>query len=266
MILNAFRKMKKIYQKEVLSGLERTNSIKPELLLEDDIQHLPQVVQKYLRYVGAVGKEKVVNTRICFEGRIRSKKENSWMKLQSEQYNFFDNPKRAFYIKASKMGIPATGLHLYKDETAIMVIKLAGLFKIADAKGPEMDQGETVTLFNDMCFMAPATLIDKNITWEIINPLTVKAKYINGKLNISANLFFNEKGEMINFISNDRFETIDGKTFNNYPWSTPVSGYRKQNGRMFPVSAKAIYHKPDGEFCYGEFTIKEVEYNCREMK
>jgi hypothetical protein len=258
--------MKKVYQKEVLSGLERTNSIKPELLLDSDIQHLPQVVQKYLRYVGAVGQEKVVNAGICFEGRIRSKKEDGWMKLQSEQYNFFDNPTRAFYIKASKMGIPVTGLHLYKDETAIMVIKLAGLFTIADAKGPEMDQGETVTLFNDMCLMAPATLIDKNILWETIDPLTVRAKYINGKLSITANLFFNKAGELINFISNDRFETVDGKTYNNYPWSTPVKGYREYKGRMLPTSAETIYHKPDGEFCYGEFIIKEVEYNCREMK
>ena len=52
---------------------------------------------------------------------------------------------------------------MYKDEKAIMVIKLAGLFKVVNAKGVEMNQGETVTVFNDMCCMAPATLIDKDI-------------------------------------------------------------------------------------------------------
>lgn len=249
-----------------MSGLERTSKIEPELLDEVDIQHLPAIVQKYLRYVGAVGREKVFNVRISFEGRIRSKKEDGWMKLRSEQYNFFDNPIRAFYIKASKMGVPATGLHLYKDETATMVIKLAGLFKIADAKGKEMNQGETVTVFNDMCFMAPATLIDKNISWEIVDPLTVKAKYTNGKISITANLFFNETGELINFISNDRFETVDGKTYNNYPWSTPVKEYREYKGRKLPISAEAIYHKPDGDFCYGKFIVKDVEYNCRGMR
>ncbi len=29
-----------------------------------------------------------------------------------------------------------------------------------------MNQGETVTMFNDMCVMAPATLIGPDIVWE----------------------------------------------------------------------------------------------------
>jgi hypothetical protein len=29
-----------------------------------------------------------------------------------------------------------------------------------------MSQSETVTLFNDMCIMAPATLVDAPIAWE----------------------------------------------------------------------------------------------------
>ena len=128
------------------------------------------------------------------------------------------------------MGIPAKGLHLYKDEKAIMIIRLAGLFKVADAKGFEMNQGETVTIFNDMCCMAPATLIDKNIQWKILDSLTVKATYTNGSIAISANLVFNEKGELINFISNDRFETADGKIYNSYPWSTPIKEYADLKG------------------------------------
>ncbi|HAM09372.1 MAG: hypothetical protein A2X04_09740 [Bacteroidetes bacterium GWF2_41_9] len=150
--------MKMRYKKEVLEALERTKGIKTEILTEDDIIHLPRAVQQYIRYTGASGKEKVTNFRVEFDGRIRSKPEDSWMPLRSVQYNFVDKPTRLFYITARKMGIPARGLHLYKDEKAIMKIKIAGLFTVVDASGKEMDQGETVTVFNDMCFMAPATL------------------------------------------------------------------------------------------------------------
>lgn len=258
--------MKKRYVSEVNSALCEVKNITPDLLMESDMSHLPEIVQKYLRYVGSVGKEKVFNFRVLFSGGIRSKPEDDWMKLKSEQYNFVANPKRIFYITARKMGLPASGIHLYKNEKAIMHIKLFGLFTIVDAKGKEMDQGETVTLFNDMCFMAPATLIDSNIEWEVIDPLTVNASYTNGSIKISAQLFFNEHGALMNFISNDRFETLDGKTYNNYPWSTPVSGYFESNGRKFPISAKAIYHKPGMDFCYGEFKIEKIEYNLREMK
>jgi hypothetical protein len=117
-----------------------------------------------------------------------------------------------------------------------------------------------------MCFIAPATLINKNISWETVDPLTVKAKFTNGAIAIGATLYFNEKGELINFISNDRFETIDGKSYKNYPWITPAAGYIDMNGYRLVSSAKLIYRRPDGDFCYGEFELVNIEYNCKELK
>jgi len=258
--------MKKLYKNEVIAGLNRTGSLKPAKITQSDLQHLPLIVKKYLEYCGWVGKDKLFNVRIKFGGRIRSGSADNWMTFSSEQYNFFDIPTRIFYIKASKMGIPVNGIHLYKDEKAIMVIKLAGLFTVADARGPEMNQGETVTVFNDMCCMAPATLIDKNIQWEILDSLTVKARYTNGNITISATLIFNERGELVNFISHDRFETSAGKIYKNYPWSTPVKEYTDFNGIRVVSSASTIYHRPETDFCYGEFIMKEIEYNCKELK
>jgi hypothetical protein len=236
------------------------------LIGESDFEHLPPIVKKYLVYTGTVGKEKILNVRVKFDGRIRSKVEDSWMRFTSEQYNFFDSPTRLFYIKAYKMGIPALGIHIYKEEVAIMKIKLAGLLTLVDAKGPEMNQGETVTFFNDMCCMAPPTLIDKSIKWEIVDPLTVKAYYTNGNITISATLYFNIDGALLNFISNDRFETTDGKIYKNYPWSTPIRDFADFGGIIAPTFATAIYSRPDSDFCYGEFNLKEIEYNCMEYK
>jgi hypothetical protein len=258
--------MKIQYKNEVRNGLLRTNSLIPALIAEIDLDHLPPIVKKYLIQSGVVGTEQLFNMRIKFEGRLRSKPQDSWMNFSSEQYNFFDHPARIFFIKAYKMGIPAMGIHQYRDGKASMVIKLLGLFKIVDARGAEMDQGETVTVFNDMCCMAPATLIDRSIQWEIIDPVTVKAKFTNGKITISSSLIFNESGELLNFISNDRFETADGKTYNNYPWSTPVRETKVIKGIRVCSAASTIYHRPDNDFCYGEFILKEIEYNCKEFR
>jgi hypothetical protein len=258
--------MKQAYKRAVLEALERTKGIVPGKLTEADLQHLPGIVRKYLRYTGSVGKEKIINFRAEFRGGIRSGPADKYMPLKSVQYNFTDQPTRIFYIVARKMGIPALGLHLYKDRKAIMLIKLLGLFTVSDARGKEMDQGETVTLFNDMCFMAPATLTDKNIEWKEIDDLTVEARFTNGPISIGATLMFNEKGELVNFISNDRFETSDGKSYNNYPWLTPVTGYTTINGYTLPSGAKLIYKHPDEDFCYGEFNLVNIEYNLRDLK
>lgn len=47
-----------------------------------------------------------------------------------------------------------------------------------------MDKTETVTLFNDMCLMAPATLIDRRIQWQEIDRNSVKATFINYILSL----------------------------------------------------------------------------------
>jgi hypothetical protein len=143
----------------------------------------------------------------------------------------------------------------------MMEIKIAGIFKVVDAKGPEMNQGETVTVLNDMCFMAPASLIDKNIHWEEIDPLHVKARYTNDIITVEAILTFDPDGRLVDFISNDRFETADGKNYKNYPWRTPVKEYGTFNGYRLPSKADVIWVYPGGEFCYGMFDLEEITYN-----
>ena len=123
-----------------------------------------------------------------------------------------------------------------------------------------MNQAETVTILNDMCVFAPPTLIDKRINWEIIDDTTVKAKFEYKTYSVSAVLYFNEEGKLFNFISNDRFET-DGKTYNSYPWSTPLSEYKMMNGYFLPGKGKMVYQRQEGEFIYGEVEITSVEYN-----
>ncbi len=236
------------------------------LLSGEDIQHLPLPVQKYLHFAGAIGKPKVYNFRAVFSGQMKQDRNGKWMGIHSEQYNFFNEPARIFYIKSKLFGIPFDGLHLFAERNAAMQIKIAHLLQFADAKGEKMNQSETVTLLNDMCLMAPATLIDKNIQWEMIDLLTVKARFTNGINTISATLLFDEQGALLNFISDDRYLSADGKKYERYTWSTPVKEYKEVNGRKVCSRADAIWHTPEGEFNYANFTMEEIEYNCVNFK
>lgn len=235
-----------------------------ELLTRKDIAHLPTVVQKYLIYTRSVGQPKIKNFRVEFTGGMRGKPGEKYMLLHSVQYNFCQNPSRYFFMEAMKAGLPATGLHLYREGKATFVVKMLNWLKVVDAKGHKLDQAETVTLFNDMCCIAPATLIDPNISWESVNERQVKATYTNGSHTIRAMLYFSDKGELVNFISRDRYET-DGKSYKNYPWATPLEDYKLINGYMLPGKAKLIYQKPGGDFTYGELEYKSLEYNLEEI-
>ncbi len=265
---NAFtQNMEKIYKKAVITELKKAKDLECSILTKEDIAHLPEIVQKYLYFVGVVGKEKVLTFRAECKGGIRNNPKDPFMKIKSVQYNFYeDDPTRLFYIVAKKMGLSAKVVHIYKNETAVMKGKLLGIFTVVDAKGTEANQAETVTFFNDLCLLAPSLLISKDIEWDVVDNLNVKAKYTNGNITIEAQLYFDRDGRLINFISNDRYETKDGKVFYNYPWQTPVSEYKNINGFNLPSKVKTIFDHPDGEFCYGEFELTKIEYNCMELK
>ncbi len=252
--------MQNRFQTIVNEDLENNNEFATDILTEKDIEHLPLAVQNYLHYTKSVGQPKIKNFRAKFTGGMRSNENEPYMLFDSIQYNFYQNPSRYFYMTASKMGLPATGLHIYENANATFEVKLLNWIPVVDAKGDKMTKGETVTVFNDMCFIAPATLIDKNIEWEEVEDLIVNATYTNGNTSISATLYFNEKGEMINFVSNDRYHT-DGKTYESFPWETPISEYKELNGYILPAKAELIYQKPAGNFVYGELEFVDVKYN-----
>ncbi|MDZ4680855.1 MAG: DUF6544 family protein [Saprospiraceae bacterium] len=246
------------YKKDVNINLERTRTLPPALLTESDIQGLPPLVQKYLRYSGVLNKPKVYNMRVIFEGEMRDKNKD-WFPFRSEQFNFFDEPTRLFFRKGKMFGIVVPGYHRYSDATATMNIRLFGMFPIVKQSGAVMNKTETVTLFNDMCLMAPATLIDPRITWKTIDATSVEATFANKGITISAILYFNEQGQLTNFTSNDRTSVSQMQTF---LFSTPVSEYQTINGINMMKKGDAVWHYPEGEFVYGKFLLKAIEYNC----
>lgn len=259
--------LKRTYKSDVLRDLSRFKASENTILTESDIKHLPAPVQKYLTYIGAVGREKVQNFRAVFDGEFKLDINRDWVKIKAEQYNVIDsNLTRMFYITGSMSGIPIIGLHTYNNEQARMLIKLAGLITVADSKGPEARISDTTTLFNDMCFLAPATLIDDRIKWETADALTAKGTLDNSGCKVTAMLYFNEKGELVNFISDDRYCTAMDGASRKARWSTPISNYKEINGMKLPTYGEAIWHFPEGDFCYARFNVKESDFNIQSFK
>jgi len=250
----------KLFRADVKKYLAQTNAT--TILTEADMQHLPPPVQRYLGYSNVIGKPKPYNMHVVFEGQLRSK-EKDWFSFTSEQYNFFDAPTRLFFMKAKMFGISVPGYHRYENKKALMNIKLFGLIDVVKIEDENLAKGETVTVFNDMCLMAPGFLADKRITWEYMNDTTAKAIFTNGSIKVSAVLYFNQQGQLIDFISNDRYET---NTKQWLPFSTPVSEYKTINNMNLISYGEAIWHYPDSAFVYGKFLTKKIEYNVTSIQ
>ena len=249
------------YLSEVGTLLSQDIQSSQQVLTESDIDRLPEAVQKYIRYTGFVGKPVVRNFRVVFEGKIRKNEQSPWMPLTSEQYNFLNNSVRLFFLNATMKGLPVAGFHSFRNGEAFMDIRLLSLIKVQYEKGREMGISETVTFFNDMCCLAPGALTDKRIKWLETDKLKVKAEFTNNHITVSAWLYFNEKGELVNFVSDNRYAYDAELGMLQLPWSTPLSDYRMIDGYRLAGRAETIYNYPAGPCSYGNFNLKHVAYN-----
>jgi hypothetical protein len=240
------------------AGQRARASAGPGLLVtEADLVTLPSPVRRYVRATGAVGQARPRAYRLTFTGRIRGGPEEPWMPFTAEQFSSVDEPLRLFYMRASRGGVPVAVFHRYVRGVASMQVKLAGLFTLVDAHGPEMNRSETVTVFNDMCLLAPGTLLDPRITWRARDDRSAEAAFTVGSQRISATLTFDEKGMLTNFESSDRFRaSADGRSFTLLPFLTPVRVRGTFDGVVLAQNAAAQWRLSDGQlFTYAEFTL-----------
>lgn len=250
------------YRQDVKLLLNQPDTPSDELIQEKDLQHLPLPVQQYLRYAGVLNRPKVHNVFIRFTGRMRGRNQN-WFPFTSEQYDGFRAYTRLFFMKGKMFGVKVPGYHRYQGQSAAMNIRLFGCIPVMQKTGDTLFKAETVTIFNDMCLLAPATLIDSRIQWEAIDSSSAKAIFTNEGVSIQATLYFNQTGQLVDFVSDDRY---DVGSMQRYRFSTPVSKYLNYHGYNLASFGEAIWHYPAGKFTYGEFELQDVQYNVRSIQ
>jgi hypothetical protein len=235
--------------------------VAPAPIVSDaDIAALPPLMQTYLRRVGSVGRPRVHNLRVVFDAQMRSSPTAPWMQSTAQQYEFFSPPARLFYMNASRTGVPFDVFHRYVDSAATFRVRIASLFPMVDKQGPEMTKAETVTLMNDIVVLAPAAVLDLPFTWATLSDRTLRATFSNAGYTVSAVLTFDAAGDLVGFLSHDRAE-VSGDVVKPLPWSTPISAYAEVNGIRVGTKGDANWIEPTGEWTYGRFTIREIQYN-----
>jgi hypothetical protein len=237
-----------------------------ELVSEADLADLPAPIASYVRRSGAIGQPRVRTMHAHFHGRIRSAPNKPWMSFTGEQVNTFGTmPRRLFLMDAELFGFPVEVLHAFEDGAATMRVRALSMFTMVDAAGPAMDRGETVTIFNDLCILAPAALVDAPVTWQVLDEHHVRGAYTYGINTVTAELTFNDDHELVDFVSDDRSAASTDGTFTPQRWSTPLAGYRTLGPWRLATFGEAHWHAPDGEFAYLEFRLDGITTNAADL-
>jgi len=135
---------------------------------------------------------------------------------------------------------------------------MLSLITMADASGPEVDQGALLRYLAEMMWFPTAWLADY-IQWESIDAHSAKATLRHAGLTVSAVLHFNEDG-LVAQVTAERYWDENGK-FALRKWSGRVEDYREAGGMRIPMKVDVLWHLDTGDFSYFRAEITEIEYN-----
>ena len=241
--------------------LLRAPAAAPPLLTEALIAPLPAPVQRYLRVCGWLGRPLPSSVQVDFDATMFSAPGAAGMRGPAVQIDRFDLPRRLFFMRTRRAGLPVAVLHDYRGAQASMQVRLASLFDVVFLQGDTLARAETVTLLNDLCLFAPAWLVDARLSWTAQDGHRCRVAYTQGPHRVAAELVFNDAGELVNFHSDDRGALQKDGSLRLLRWSTPVRDYREFDGRRVATQGDAVYAYPEGDFVYGRFALRQIRFD-----
>jgi len=246
---------------EVRQYVRDAQAAQSQSISEAHLAPLPEPVQRYLRYAQVLGKPRIRCAKVRQRGQMRPGPTQPWMPVEAVQYTTLaGRPSRTWYarIKVGPLAL-LSGYDRYDNGTGAMLIRALSIFPVVNVTGPETDMSALIIFVNDMV-MWPTAFLSDYIRWEPIDKMSARANVSLQGRSFSAELRFNDIGELVDFVTEDRYRAV-GKGFERNRWSTPLRAYREANGFRIPTEGDAIWDLPQGQLPYIHLSIGEVFYD-----
>lgn len=254
--------MKKIYLRDRAALFERSKMQKIAFFTEEHVQHLPEVLKRYLSVCGYMETEVPRNADVYWaESWLRMSPQKPWIRLETLQFNSVNPIGRVAYMKFSTM--PVAARDLYRDGYGEVNGKLLQLFSIIFDNSQETAQSALITTFCEFMFIPGYLLLD-NVSWTPLNEHAVMGHLRDNGIEVSGIFYFDEKGLFTRFETNDRYYSLGKGTYQKVKFSAHVESYKKQNGLQICEKVRVVWHLPEGDFEYYRGVIDRIEANVSE--
>lgn len=231
----------------------------PHLMTAELLHGLPEPVQRYLTYAGIVGTPWIETARITYAGNFRMGADRPWMPVRAEQVYTTNPPAFQWKARFKMAGLwLMTANDTYKAGHGHMFGKVAGLFKVVDFRGDELDQGTMLRYLNEMIWF-PTAFLGDNITWQAVDKNAADVTFTDQGKSVTARMFFDDLGRLTDFVA-QRYRENQGR-FTLDTWSTPMTKYGVLAGLNLPVRGQAVWKLTSGDLPYADLELSSIEYN-----
>ena len=251
--------MNRIIQDEALALLQQSEQAQPMLITDAHLTSLPEVMQRYLRYAGVVGKAPIHTVRLKQQGFMRTQPNQGWLPFVAQQY--FTTAPPAFLWHCTMRPSPLVWISAtdrFSDGHGNMLVKLLSVITLGDARNPEIDQSELQRYLAEIVWF-PTAWLSGAIEWQTIDDQSVQATFREQGITGSVILRVNEQGQLTK-LSADRYRQEHGH-YRLAPWSAQSDEYQQVDGIRIPTTFEVTWHLASGDFTWFRFKITEIEYN-----
>ncbi len=243
--------------KQILQNI-KTKSL--PIISENDIVHLPQIVQKWIINSGSINNPIVQSVRLKQIGTMRTKPNSKWIPFEATQYFNVEDPSFIWQTKISTMPlINMLGRDKLKDGKGEMLIKLAGFVPVLNASdNTKINSGAMLRYLAETCWF-PSAAINNYLSWESINSSTAKATFTYKNQSVSGIFSFNDKGDFIEF-ETERYYG-GGRNSSLEKWQITVEAYKIFNDIKIPYKSKVTWKLKEGNYNWLNLEVVAIDYN-----
>ena len=248
--------MRTKFVREVKNAGLHVAPLRERVVTDADIESLPLAAQRYLRFMGVVGRPRDVSLRMHFTGRFRLKP-GPFMRCEAWQYNTRGDVARMFQLRMRYAGlVPLVARDTYREGHGRMLGKVGDFFTIVDGEGMELDVGELVTYLNDAILMAPSLILGPETYFSEVDAHHFDVAFTDCGRTVRARVTIDDQGAPTDFHTLDRFYQKDfDSPMQRTQWSTPIESMQRVSGRWVVRKASAVWHLASGPFTYAELEV-----------
>lgn len=243
--------------------ISRKKNHEDEFFSEEELSKYPEALRNYFRVCGFIDKPKMTYSVAKYKNVdfILNAKQKP-LKIDYERVNDGLSPNVLAFIDTKFYGIPFQGIDSYYDKDGSMKGVLGKHIKLFDESGKDFYTGSLVTYLSE-CLLVPTAALQDFIVWKEIDNKTLEATLKYNGYEVKGNFYFNEKGELEKFTTNDRVAIDSSGKKAQAPWSAIFANYVSENKMKHPKHLKAIWHYETGDSVYFDGNMTTLEYGYK---
>jgi hypothetical protein len=232
----------------------------PELITEESLGDLPEVVARYIRYSGLVGKKKMQAVRLVHSGSFRPAANKDFFPVRGEYYITANKPSFCWYGKISMApGLSVAAFDSYYKGHGRMRIKIMSAFTLSDEQSEYTNKSSFGRMVTEMTMIPSCFLDSERITWTKYDSAEAECIFRDAGMQTNALFSFNAEGAL------EKIEVYRYYSTASHPptlekFTGILHGKRSHDRILLPEIFDGYWKLKTGDLHYVHFVVDSVEY------